>query len=74
MPWVEQTQKIKPADSLAPSRAVLEALIHGGDAPSGEHGRLAVATLVAAHVSHETGHRPVRVDDNLPADRAFPWA
>ena len=36
--------------------------------------RLAVATLVAAYVSNESGHRPVPIDDCLPRDRVFPWA
>ena len=34
----------------------------------------AVACLVAAHVSHERGNTAVRIDDQLPASRRFPWA
>jgi predicted dehydrogenase len=74
MPWVDQAQKIAPADAVAPTRAVLEALLGEGDFPTGEHGRLAVATLVAAYLSHEQGHAVVKVDDRLPRDREFPWA
>lgn len=70
-----EERRIEPADAVAPTRAVLESLLGGGDAyPSGEEGRLAVATLVAAYVSHESGHAPVAVADGLPLDRQFPWA
>jgi len=75
MPWVETVHKIEPADAVAPSRAVLDALLNDKDPPTGQDGRLVVATLVAAYVSDENGHIAVRVDDpNLPVDRVFPWA
>lgn len=74
MPSVETTKKITPADSVGPTRTVLEALLNGQNFPTGEEGRLAVATLVAAYVSDESGHLPVKVDDHLPLDRKFPWA
>ena len=75
MPWVESVHKIEPADSVGPSRAVLDALLHDKNPPTGEDGRLAVAVLVAAYVSDENGHVPVRLDDpNLPRERVFPWA
>lgn len=63
---------VTPADSVAPTRCVLEALIAGRDYPTGEEGRTAVATLVAAHLSNESGHRPVELDD-LPREREFPY-
>ncbi len=59
-------------DTLMPR--VLRALIGGADIPSGEHGRLAVAALVAAHVSDENEHKSVRLDEKLPSKRVFPWA
>jgi predicted dehydrogenase len=75
MPADRSERTLRPADSVAPTRAVLEALLNGGDFPSGEHGRLAVAVLVAAYVSHESGHRPVAVTDaSLPRERRFAWA
>lgn len=75
MPWVESVHKIEPADTVGPSQAVLDALLHDKNPPTGEDGRLAVAVLVAAYVSDENGHIPVRLDDaNLPRERAFPWA
>lgn len=75
MPAEILTRSITPADALAPTRSVLEALLSGRDYPTGEDGRLAVATLVAGYLSDESGHRTVRVDDaELPLDRRFPWA
>lgn len=74
MPWVESTLKIEPADAIKPSVAVLDALLHGRAYPNGQDGRLAIASLLAAYVSAESGHRAVRIDGNLPADRVFPWA
>lgn len=74
MPWEEIEERITPADAVAPTRSVLEALINGADYPDGRIGRLAVACLVAAYESAEKSHRPVAVGDNLPQDRVFPWA
>ena len=75
MPSVESVQKISPADSVGPTRAVLEALLDDDDPPTGEDGRMAVAALVAAYVSDENGHIPVSLGDSaLPLDRVFPWA
>ena len=74
MPWDDSTMQIPPADSTAPTRAVLDAFLDGGSYPTAEDGRLAVAALVACYVSHESGHAPIRIDDRLPRDRAFPWA
>ena len=75
MPWVESVHQIERADAVAPSRAVLDALLDDKNPPTGEDGRLAVAVLVAAYVSHENGHVPVRLDDaDLPRERVFPWA
>jgi len=74
MPWVETVQKIAPADSIGPSRAVLTSLLDDKNPPTGEEGRLAIAALVAAYVSDEKGHIPVRLDDSrLPLERTFPW-
>ncbi len=74
MPAIETTRQLPPTsyDTLMPR--VLRALIEDGDAPSGEDGRRAVAALVAAHVSDESGHRAVLLDAELPSERVFPWA
>jgi predicted dehydrogenase len=74
MPGPRTERRIQPADAVAPTRAVLEALLGGRDIPTGADGRLAVATLVAAYVSDESGHRAVGIDSGLPEGRAFPWA
>lgn len=74
MPAKEISQKIAPADSVSPTRAVLEALLAGKNAPGGKESRLAVAVLVAAYLSHEGGHIPVHVNGQLPRERVFPWA
>lgn len=74
MPAEERTEKITPADSTAPTRAVLSSLLSGEGFPTGQEGRLAVAALVAAHVSHDAGGRMVALDDALPRNRVFPWA
>jgi hypothetical protein len=75
MPSVETVERIAPADAVAPSRSVLRALLDGADHPTWADGSLAVATLIAAYVSNERGHVPVRVSAGaLPEDRAFPWA
>ena len=72
---LETMKKIQPADATTPTKSVLNALIHEADYPTGEEGRLAVATLVAAYTSHEGGHRPVIIsDENLDLARTFPWA
>jgi predicted dehydrogenase len=74
MPAVERTMKLRESDPIEGSRRVLEALLNDVDYPTGEDGRLAVATLVAAHVSSENDNRRVSIDDALPAERRFPWA
>jgi predicted dehydrogenase len=74
MPWVEHSETLS-ANVVEGSGAVMTALLNGVNYPSGEDGRLAVATLVAAYVSNESGH--VGIDPlsrDLPASRVFPWA
>jgi len=72
MPAEDSTTKVAPADAVSPTCAVLEALIAGRDYPTGEDGRTAVATLVAAHISNERDHCPVSLD-GLPREREFPY-
>lgn len=74
MPHKVETRSITPADAIAPTRAVLSALLAGKDYPTGEDGRMAVASLVAAYLSDEKGGVPAAVDASLPKDREFPWA
>jgi predicted dehydrogenase len=75
MPNIKSVHSIAQADSVAPTKSVLDALINNKNPPSGEDGRRAVAALVAAYVSDEMGHMPVKLDEiDLPGDRIFPWA
>ena len=75
MPWETTEQNITPADAVAPTRAVMEALIAGTDYPDGEAGRLVVEVLAAAYISHERGGATVDLREvHLPRDRTFPWA
>lgn len=75
MPFDESTMTITPADALAPTRAVLQALLAGENFPDGAVGRMAVEVLAAAYASHEQGGKTIDLATaNLPRDRAFPWA
>jgi predicted dehydrogenase len=75
MPSTRSEQIIQPADVIAPSRAVLEALLNNANPPTGKDGRLAVATLVAAYISNEEAHRSVNLEETAQfGNRTFPWA
>jgi predicted dehydrogenase len=75
MPWEQHEFTIAPADAVAPTRAVVKALLAGDDYPDGEVGRLAVEALVAAYVSHEQDGRTVSLgSSDVPRERVFPWA
>jgi hypothetical protein len=75
MPFTVSEQTVPPADALAPARAILQALLTDIDTPSGEDGRLAIAALIAAHLSDEQGHRSVNIaETDSCRERVFPWA
>jgi predicted dehydrogenase len=75
MPHTITERRIQPADAVAPTRAVLAALLAGTNYPTGEEGRLVVNALVAAHFSDEQGHRAVSLADaEIDRARRFPWA
>lgn len=67
-------ERIAPAEVIDSTAAVLRALLTGVDSVTGEDGRLAVRTLVAAHVSAEQNGRECQVGDALDRERVFPWA
>lgn len=73
-PAVESSRTIPGSDPVAGARAVIRALLDEKDYPTGEDGRAAIRALVAAYVSHESGHRAVACDGELPLDRTFAWA
>lgn len=75
MPSDIQVESIAPADVVGPTKALWSELLAGRTYPDGEAGLHALACCVAAHVSHESGGSPVRVDDQgLPGVRQFKWA
>lgn len=75
MPVDIRNEKIEPADTVVPTMAVWNALLAGQGYPDGAVGAHALACLVAAHASHETGGGAVRLDDaTLPRERVFKWA
>jgi predicted dehydrogenase len=75
MPAHEQEFSITPADSVAPTRAVLSALLAGQDYPGGEVGRMAVEVLNAAYASHEQGGCAITLANApLQRERVFAWA
>lgn len=75
MPAETTEQHIAPADAVAPTRAVLAALLGGRDWPSGEDGRAVVEVLAAAYLSHERGGATIDLATaGLERERTFPWA
>ena len=75
MPWDERTFDITPADAVAPTRAVVSALLAGKDYPDGEIGRMTVEVLAAAYASSEQGGRMLALrHETLMRSRAFAWA
>ena len=76
MPAVVSEQQITPADTVAPTQAVWQAMLQGQPFPDGAAGRHALACLVAAHASHASGGAAVDIA-SLPAEaraRVFAWA
>ena len=75
MPSDSDIFQIPAVDALAPSQAVLKALLERGNAPTGSDGRLVVQLLVAAYTSAEHGGESISLDDpRIQIDRIFPWA
>jgi predicted dehydrogenase len=75
MPSDSFDRTFAPVNVVQSTRLLLQALFNGDSYPTGEDGRAAVMTLVAAYLSAERGGILTAVDRNLlPADRSFPWA
>ncbi len=75
MPYETVTKSITPADAVAPTKAVLEALLAGKNYPNGEDGMLAMKLLIAAHQSHQQGGKTVDLSvETLPQDLVLPVA
>jgi predicted dehydrogenase len=74
MPADVQLMVIEGADTLMPTMSVWVSLLEEGSFPDGVVGQHAVACLVAAHISHETG-MPTRIGDvGAARSRQFTWA
>ncbi len=75
MPVEREVVSITPADAVAPTREVWQAMLAGDDYPTGEDGLAALRCLVAAHLSHESGGQAVAIADTGRArERRFGWA
>lgn len=74
MPSHTETLQIAPADVIAPTQAVWQAMLDGASFPDGAAGRHAVRALVAANLSAEQGGQPVKVNQQDAVKRSFPWA
>lgn len=75
MPYDIGSQTITPADAVAPTRAVLKALIAGQNYPTGRDGLLAMKLLMAAHLSNERGGAPIDLrQEDPPSERHLPIA
>ena len=67
-------QKIAQADVVKPTEDLWRTMLADGSYPDGDSGRHAVAVLVAANLSGESGGRAVALDNGLPLERKFMWA
>jgi predicted dehydrogenase len=74
MPANEFQRKIAQADVIKPTEDLWRAVLADGSYPDGDSGRHAVAALVAANLSGESGGRPVALDKGLPLEQKFMWA
>jgi predicted dehydrogenase len=75
MPWNRWERRFPQADNVAPTEAVMRALLGGASFPNGRDGRNVVAALAAAYKSAASGNMPVSVDDLGAFERQqFPWA
>ncbi|WP_057198391.1 Gfo/Idh/MocA family oxidoreductase [Bradyrhizobium sp. Leaf396] len=74
MPADEFQRQIAQADVIGPTVALWRSLLAGGSYPDGSSGRHAVAALVAANLSGESGGRPIELERGLPRERIFAWA
>lgn len=66
--------EIPPADVIAPTEALWQAMIKGEQYPNGAAGLHAIRALVAANLSAEIGGQPVLTMQDYQSSRNFPWA
>ncbi len=75
MPAVESIEHIQPADIVAPTKAVWDAMLAGRPFPDGQTGRHALLCLCAAHTSDDCANVSIAIDDpRIDRSRRYPWA
>lgn len=75
MPCQTAEEAITPADAIAPTKRVMDALLAGDNFPSGSDGLLAMKLLVAAHISSNQGGTTIDLRSaTLPKDKVLPIA
>lgn len=74
MPSATQVCQIAPADAIAPTQSVWQALLNDGPYPDGVAGLHALRVLVAANLSAEADGQPMEVTQDQCVERSFPWA
>ena len=75
MPSERYEKMFPPASNVGITAAVMKALLDEINYPNGQDGRHAIACLVAAYKSAETGGRAARLDDLSDYEsKVFPWA
>jgi hypothetical protein len=73
MPANEFSERLR-RPTLSKTEDLWRAMLADGSYPDGESGRHAVAVLVAANLSGESGGRSVALGKGLPLERKFMWA
>ena len=74
MPAELVERKIAQADVIGPTVALWQAMLADASYPDGADGRHAVAALIAANLSGETGGHAISLANGLPSERKFSWA
>ena len=74
MPANDFQRKIAQAEVTKPTEDLWCAVLAGGSYPDGDAGRHALAVLVAANLSGESGGDRVILGAGLPLERKFMWA
>lgn len=75
MPVDTKRAQLLPADSVAPTRGVWEALLADTDYPTGEDGLHALKCLVASHLSNRRRGAMIEISDTAEAtSEIFHWA
>jgi len=75
MPAIEYTRQIAPADVVAPTRSLWEAMLAGRRFPDGLAGLHALRCLCAAHTSHNLGGIRIPIDDErIDPAQHYHWA